>query len=40
LDVSAWRGREARLRLVDEVAGSSGYVQCDQVETFSLADRQ
>ncbi len=36
-DVSAWRGQQARLRLVDEAAGAWGYVQCDQVETFSLA---
>jgi hypothetical protein len=36
-DVSPWQGREARIRLVDEAAGRWGYVQCDQVETFSLA---
>jgi hypothetical protein len=36
-DVSAWQGQQARIRLIDEATGRWGYVQCDQVETFSLA---
>jgi hypothetical protein len=39
-DLSAWRGQQARLRLVDEAAVRWGHGQRDQVETFSLAPRQ